>query len=1027
MPCCAENSVPSHTPIGCGLIIVYPGPVMEVPFRQRLTELVRQYKTDNDIYHDLMQFRVREILLVATIYDAFILEEEDKLSEKIFGEYHQLNLSTAPRITSVSFGEEAIEILEKRSFDMVILTMRIDEMTPFELSRRIREVNPDIPILLLLNDNTEISLIAEKRDRLACLDKVFVWNGDSKIFLAMIKYIEDKINAVKDTRIGLVRVILLVEDSIRYYSRYLPLLYTEIMKQTQRIISDEHLVEVKKLLRMRARPKVLMAESYEEAKGIIEKYKDYMLCLITDMKFPVEGRRDDQAGAKLIEYVRQQVPDLAIVLQSAESAAAETARELEARHISKTSENLSMELTEFVFQHLGFGDFVFRNGSGEPIGRARSMEEFKDLLFTVPDESLVYHANRNHFSGWLMARGEIRIAKELQPVKVSDFPTTAGLRQHLLEVHEQVQQDQTRGQVVPFDESLLDDVHHVLRLGEGSLGGKGRGMAFLHLMIENCDLNAQVGDANIRIPQTAVIGTEEYDFFVQQNGLREFFTRAVPYREVKQRFLAGDLSPGLRNKLRRYLKYSSGPLSVRSSGMFEDSLSQPFAGIYDTFLLPNNHQEFNIRLQHLEEAVKLVYASILSESARAYFDAISYKTEEEKMAVLIQKVVGAQHGQYYYPHFSGVAQSFNYYPVAYLKPEDGISVIGIGLGKYVIDGEKAFRFCPHYPRIDFVSPEEQLQFSQQEFYGIDMAEAHVNLIEGDDATLSRLPLGEAQEQGVLEYCASTWDVQNNRIQVGGDTGGPRVVNFAYILKYDSFPLARILEVVLEFVKGAMGTPVEIEFAVDLTPAKNGKANFYILQIKPLLGDLEEYNLDLSEVDRKQLVLYSDRAMGNGRIDGLRDVIYVDPEPFDRARTVEMTRELEELNNLLKRENRHYILIGPGRWGSRDPWLGIPVNWNHISNVKVIVEAELPEFKVDPSLGSHFFHNVTSMNIGYFDIPCNSGGNFIDWQWLRSYPAAHRSEHLVHLRFTDPLVAKMDGRKRISVIFKPSEEGQVEAS
>ncbi len=996
---------------------------MEVPFRQRLTELVRRYKTDNDIYHDLMQFRVREILLVATIYDAFILEEEDKLTEKIFGEYHQLNLSTAPHITSVSFGEEAIEILKQRPFDMVILTMRIDEISPFELSRRIREVNPDIPILLLLNDNTEIALIAEKRDRLIYLDKVFVWNGDSKIFLAMIKYIEDKINAVKDTKIGLVRVILLVEDSIRYYSRYLPLLYTEIMKQTQRIITDEHLVEVKKLLRMRARPKVLMAESYEEAQSIIQEYKDYLLCLITDMKFPVQGKRDDQAGVKLIEYVRRQVPDLATLLQSAEAQAAVTARELNARFIDKTSENLSMELTEFVFQYLGFGDFVFRNGSGEPIGRARSMEEFKDLLFTVPDESLVYHANRNHFSGWLMARGEIQIAKELQPVKVSDFATTTELREHLLEVHEQVQKDQTRGQVVPFDESLLDDVHHVLRLGEGSLGGKGRGMAFLHLMIENCDLNALIADANIRIPQTAVIGTEEYDFFVQQNGLREFFTGVVPYQEVKERFLAGDLSPGLRNKLRRYLKYSPGPLSVRSSGMFEDSLSQPFAGIYDTFLLPNNHPDFGTRLQHLEEAVKLVYASILSESARAYFDAISYKTEEEKMGVLIQRVVGSRHGQYYYPHFSGVAQSYNYYPVAYLKPEDGIAVIGVGLGKYVIDGEKAFRFCPQYPRIDFVSPGEQLQFSQQEFYGIDMGDDHVNLIRGDDATLSRLSLGEAQDQGVLHYCASTWDVQNDRMQVGTDVQGPLVINFANILKYDSFPLARILEVLLEFVKGAMGTPVEIEFAVDLTPAGNGKPNFYILQIKPLLGDLEEYNLDLSQVGREQLVLYSDRAMGNGRIDDLRDVIFVDPERFDRARTVEMTRELEELNNRLKRDNRHYILIGPGRWGSRDPWLGIPVNWNHISNVKVIVEAELPDFKIDPSLGSHFFHNVTSMNIGYFDIPCNTGGNFIDWQWLRSQPPADRTDHFLHLQFKDPLVAKMDGRKRISVIFKPPEDGQ----
>ncbi len=991
---------------------------MEVRFKERLSELVKQYKTDNDIYHDLMQFRVREILLVATIYDAFILEEEDKLTEKIFGEYHQLNLSTAPRITSVSFGEEALEILRKRTFDMVILTMRIDEISPFELAGRIREVNPNIPIMLLLNDNTEIALLAEKRERLSHLDKVFVWNGDSKIFLAMIKYIEDKINAVKDTKIGLVRVILLVEDSIRYYSRYLPLLYTEIMKQTQRIISDEQLGDMKKLLRMRARPKVLMADSYEEAQRIIEEYQDYLLCLISDMKFSKRGRRDEQAGIELIDYVRSRVPDLPILLQSADPANAGRARELNASYMDKNSESLSRELTDFFFRYLGFGDFVFRDREGKPIGRARSMEEFKDLLFTVPDESLVYHANRNHFSGWLMARGEIQIAKELQPVKVSDFSSTADLRKHLIEVYAGVQQNKTRGRVVPFDESLLDDMYHVLRLGEGSLGGKGRGTAFLHLMIENCRLNTIITDVNIRIPQTAVIGTEEYDLFIEHNGLLELFSGELPYRQLKERFLASDLSPVLRNRLRRYLEHSSGPLSVRSSGTFEDSLSQPFAGIYDTFLLPNNHEDFELRLRHLEEAVKLVYASILSESARAYFDAIDYKTDEEKMAVLIQEVVGSRQGRYFYPHFSGVAQSYNYYPVAYLKPEDGIAVIGIGLGKYVIDGEKAFRFCPRYPKIDFLSPEDQLYSSQQEFYGIDMQDDHVNLIEGDDATLARLPVGEAGDQGALQYCVSTWDYQNNRLQIGAELRGPKIVNFAYILKYEAFPLARVLEVVLDMVKGAMGTPVEIEFAVDLNKAANGKPTFYVLQIKPLLGDLEEYNLDFSAIDRNDLLLYSERAMGNGTIGDVRDLIYVDPERFDRSCTQEMTGELEKLNARMKKEGRKYILIGPGRWGSRDPWLGVPVNWNHISNVKVIVEVELPDFKVDPSLGSHFFHNVTSMNIGYFDIPYNSGANFVDWHWLGSCKAAGRSEHLVHLRFGKPLVAKMDGRKRISVIFKP---------
>jgi CheY-like chemotaxis protein len=1003
---------------------------MAVRYKERLSELVAQYKTDNDIYHDLMQFRVREILLVATIYDAYILEEEDKLTEKIFGEYHQLNLSTAPRITSVSFGEEAIEILKHRSFDMVILTMRIDEISPFELSKKIRELDATIPILLLLNDNTEIALVSERKDRLKYLDKIFVWNGDSKIFLAMIKYIEDKINVVKDTKIGSVRVILVVEDSIRYYSRYLPILYSEIMKQTQRIITDEHLNEIKKLLRMRARPKVLMAETYEEAVQIIEGYRDYLLCLITDMKFPKGGTRRERAGVDLIRYARGTLPDIPILVQSAEPQNKEVARELGVSYLDKGSDSLSRDLTDFIFYYLGFGDFVFRNGAGEPIARARSMEEFKRLLETVPDESLVFHANRNHFSGWLMARGEIQIAKNLQPVKVSDFPTTAGLRQHLIDVHREVQSNKTRGRIIPFessllDPSLMDGEHHVLRMAEGSLGGKGRGMAFLHMLINTCRLNSLISGVNIRIPRTVVIGTEEYDGFVERNRLAGLYVPDLPYEMIKHRFRDGDLSAELREKLVEYLEHTTGPLSVRSSGMFEDSISQPFSGIYDTFLLPNNHRNFSVRLQQLEEAIKLVYASILSESARAYFGAISYKTAEEKMAVLIQEVVGTRRGDYFYPHVSGVAQSYNYYPVAYLKPEDGIAVVALGLGKYVIDGEKAHRFCPRYPKIEFLAPEDQLKYSQESLYAINMLESHVNLIEGDDATLARLSVSDIEDDGTLQYCVSVWDYENNRMVPGTDLRGPVIVNFAHILKYRFLPLAEVLETVLDIVKGAMGTPVEIEFALGMLPGAT--PSLYVLQIKPLLGDLEDYSLDLSEVRREDLVLYTEHAMGNGKVSDLRDLIYVDPDRFDKAQTTEMCEELGKLNAALVEEGRRYVLIGPGRWGSRDPWLGIPVNWNHISGAKIIVEVELPDFKVDPSLGSHFFHNVTSMNIGYFDIPHASPTSFLDWGWLRSRPPLARTEHFVHLRFDRPLVAKMDGRKRVSVLYRPDASGRSAAA
>ena len=986
--------------------------------REVLSDLVRQYKTDNDIYHDLMQFRVREILLVATIYDAFILEEEGRLTEKIFGEYHQLNLSTAPRITSVSFGEEALEILRYRRFDMVILTMRIDEISPFELARKIREENSAIPILLLLNDNTEIRLVEGRKDRLKHFDKVFVWNGDSKIFLAMIKYIEDKINVVKDTRIGLVRVILLVEDSVRYYSRYLPILYSEIMRQTQRIIADEGLGEAKKLLRMRARPKVLMAESYEEAVELIDRYHDCLLALISDVRFPERGVNDGEAGSHLIGYLRERIPDLPILLQSSEPANAALAGSLGASFLDKASENLSRELTEFVFNYLGFGDFVFRDSAGRPIARAQTLERFKELLLTVPDDSLVYHAERNHFSGWLMARGEIQIARNLQPVKVSDFPGVSQLRQHLLEVCRQVQENRMRGRIIQFSESPPDGQHHVMRLAEGSLGGKGRGMAFLHLLIQNCGLERFVPEIDIRIPQTWVIGTQEYEGFIERNGLAALFLREEDHLLVKRRFLTGELSSGLREKLRSFLEANPRPLSVRSSGMFEDSLSQPFAGIYDTYLIANNQPRLAVRQRQLEDAIKLVYASILSPSARAYFEAISYKVEEEKMAVLIQEVVGRRTGRWFYPHLSGVAQSYNYYPVAYLQPDDGIAVIGVGLGKYVIDGEKAFRFCPQYPRLDFVPPEEQLAGTQNSFYAIDLEGERLDLDSGEEATLARLSIQEAQGQPAMRQCLSVWDWQNGRLALDPDTPGPRIVNFANILKNDSVPLARTLCLILDIVKGAMGTPVQIEFAVDLGGGGQDRPEFHVLQIRPLLGNLEEYNLEVQTLERRDLLLYSERAMGNGKVGDLCDLIYVDPERFDLARTVEMASELDRLNARLVQEARRYILIGPGRWGSKDRWLGIPVSWKHISAARVIVEAELADFKVDPSLGSHFFHNVTSMNIGYFNVPNNSDAAFIDWAWLKAQEAHERTEHFVHLRASRPLVVKMDGRKRVSAVFKP---------
>ena len=975
------------------------------------------YRSDDEVYHDLMQFKVEEILLVATVYDAFILEEEGKLTEQIYGEYHQLNLSSAPRVRSVSSGEEALKALRERRFDMVIVTMRIDEITPFELSRKIREIDHSIPMLLLLNNDSDIEVIKGRGDRLQNFDKVFVWNGDSKVFLAMIKYIEDKINVVSDTTIGLVRVILLVEDSIRYYSRYLPILHVEIMKQTQQLIAEEHLNEMKKLLRMRTRPKVLMAENYEDAMAVFNAYKDYLLCVISDVGFSRDQGHDEQAGVKLIRYFRSQIESLPILLQSSDSGNARIAAELGASFLDKNSDNLSRDLTQYIHNNLGFGDFIFRDRSGQEIARAASLAEFESLLDSVPDESLVYHALRNHFSSWLMARGEIQIAKFTQPLKVSDFASYADLRRHLIAVCDMVHEQKTRDKLVRFDESALDDERNVIRLADGSVGGKGRGTVFLNMLIQNRELSVLDDEANVLIPQTSVIGTEEFERFMAENRFEDAFGAARDFEETKRLAAGGRLSRELKRKLRAYLRRVDGPITVRSSSLFEDSVYQPFSGMYETYFLPNNHLSLEVRLRQLETAVKLVYASVHSESARSYFEAINYKIGEEKMAILLQRVVGREHGGRFYPHISGVAQSYNYYPISYLQPSDGIAVIGFGLGKYVIDGEKAWRFCPKYPTIDFVSQEDIFKESQVSFYALDMERSSVNLLAGADSTLVRLDLAEAGKDGTLECCASVWDPEDHRLKVGTGYRGPRVLDFGPILKWGGFPLAPALDALLGALKGAMGMPVEIEFAVDLAEGGRGKPSLYVLQLSPLLGNFEEFNVDLADIDRESLLLRAEKAMGNGTVSDLRDVIYADPKTFDKSKTVEMVAELERLNDVMRREGKSYILIGPGRWGSRDRWLGIPVRWPNISNAKIIVEVETDEMRTDASLGSHFFHNVTSKNIGYIHIPRGVEESFIDWEWLRKQPVADSTEHFSHVAVERPLTAKMDGRRGISVVYK----------
>lgn len=983
--------------------------------RKLLQRFLNKNNADRDIYHDLMTFKVKEILLISNLYDAYSIEREGRFSEHVLGHYHQLNLTSVPRITGVTTASEAFEMLRSKYFDLVIFMVSVDKKTPVELSRRIKKEFPNLPIFFLLNSNADVAWFSKVSRESLYIDRLFTWNGDSSVFFSMIKMVEDRINVFNDTRIGLVRVILLVEDSPVYYSRYLPMLYKIVMEQTRRIIDDVSTDELYKVLRMRARPKILLASTYEEACSILEKYHDYMLCLVTDIRFDRNNIKDEQAGIDLVQYAKSIIPDLPVIIQSSEQDNVKVAYQFKSTFIDKNSETLSQDFQSFITHFLGFGNFIYRDQYGNPITQARTLKEFEAKLRTIPDESLLYHAQRNHFSLWLMARGEIRVAKIINPKKVADFKDPDELRKELLTMIKQFRNEQDTGKIVPFDEEALSNERNIVSLAEGSLGGKGRGLAFINTLIYNYDFALHVPDILIRAPKTSLIGTEEFTIFMERNKLHDLVHSETNYEIVKQAFVQGKLSSGLIRRLRTLLKVINKPLAIRSSGLFEDSLAQPFAGIFETYILPNSHPDIDVRLQQLSDAIKLVFASVYSDIARGYVNAINYKIDQEKMAVVIQELVGKQFGQYYYPYVSGVAQSYNYYPFAHMKPEEGFAIAALGLGKYVVEGEKAHRFSPRYPNLEINSPKDQVRNSQTHFLAVDLSCTEPLLLEGDMAGLVQLDLSKAEEHGSLRHCASVYNPDNNTIYPGLSKSGQRIVNFANILKYNYTPLAQTLEIVLDVVKEALGSAVEIEWALDLDRDEQGRCSFYLLQIKPLLGSADDYVVNLDEIKNEDMLLFSEKGMGNGIIRDIKDVIYVDPQSFDKRYTEEMAREISQLNDMMLAHQRPYILIGPGRWGTRDRWIGIPVNWPQISQAKVIVETSLEEFPLDASSGSHFFHNVTSMNVGYFSIQPELSKSFVNFDMLKKQHEVNRTKYFRHVRFEDYLSVRMDGKKRISVV------------
>lgn len=969
-----------------------------------------------DIFHDLMPFKVKEILLFANLYDAFSIEKEGQISDRILGEYYQLNLTSVPRITSTLTFEETYEQLNSKYFDLIIIMTGSDKQKPIELSTFIYKNFGYIPTFLLVNNNADISFYQEQKKELKHIDRVFVWNGDSRIFFTMFKLLEDYVNVENDTRIGYARVILLVEDSAKYYSRYLPLLYTSVLNQTKRIIDDVSKIdELYQILRLRARPKIMLASTFEQAIGIFEKYKDNMLCLISDVKFTQNGALVKDAGFKLVEHVREHIHDLPIVVQSSSLKNKKRAIELGTKFIYKNTEALLQEIRNFISVNLGFGNFIFKDENGKKHQVAKNLIEFKDKLKIIPAESVLYHAGKNHFSLWLTARGETEIAKLLAPLKIDDFSSVEHLRNHLVNVIDELMRERTKGRIVDFRENSVWDQSSIAKLSSGAFGGKGRGLAFINALLYRFDLSEFTPKINLRTPRTAIIGIDEFETFIEENELGQSIYQIKDDKTVRNKFLNANLSDSLIEKVRMLLEQTNKPLAIRSSGLFEDSMMQPFAGVFATYILPNSHEYMHVRLKQVCDAIKLVYSSVFTKTSRDYINAINYKIEEERMAVIIQELVGDTYQDVYYPQISGTAQSYNYYPFGHMQPGDGYAVCAVGLGTYVVSGEKSYRFCPKHPSLVNNSAKGQFLNSQVEFFAVNLANKNIDLLQGEEAGLIRLDIDDAEMHGNIKHCASVYDPENMVISPGIDKYGPRIINFANILKYNYIPLAQTISSILDIVKEALGSPVEIEFAVDINKDKDRKATFYLLQIKPLIGNANDYTIDLDTIDRESLLLYTENGMGNGQIDNITDVVYVDKVGFDKSKTPEIALEIEKLNKEMIKARRKYVLIGPGRWGTRDPWIGIPVNWTQISNAKIIVETSLENFPLDASAGSHFFHNVTSMNVGYFSIQHHSARCMINWDALGKQKVIKQGAYIKHVRFTEPLLIKMDGKKRISLI------------
>jgi CheY-like chemotaxis protein len=970
-------------------------------------------------FQDLAQRRIENILLVSSLYDSFILAEDGQLGERILSEFLDLSFRHSPAVTRVSSGAEALALASgQRRFDLIITSMHIGDMDALALARKVKEAGLAIPVVLLAYDARELALFIDRHDT-SDLERVYLWQGDVTILLAIVKEIEDRLNVADDTALMGVQVVIVIEDNVRYYSSFLPVIYTELMHHSERL-APEGVNLSHRLMRIQARPKILLCRTFEEAWARFSAYEENVLGVISDIEFPMDGRVAPEAGVAFARRVREVRPDVPVALQSSVPANRALAESVGAAFLLKESPVLLQELRRFMVDSFGFGDFVFRLPDGSEVGRASDLRTLEDLIATAPAESIAYHAERNHFSRWLKARTEFAIAHYMRPRQLSDYPDLEALRQDLVASIRRYREQRARSAIVDFDRHTFDTRNRFTRIGSGSLGGKARGLAFVNLLLDEYNVRRRFADVAIAVPPSVVVATDVFDRFLDGNGLRGFAIECDDGEELVRRFLAAPLPDDVTGDLEAFLGLIRYPLAVRSSSLLEDSQYQPFAGIYATYMLPNDHADAGVRLAHLQAAIKRVYASTFSPRAKAYLAATPYRLEEEKMAVILQQLVGSGRGSRFYPTFAGVARSHNFYPVAPMAASDGVAAVALGLGTTVVDGEPCLRFCPRYPRhlLQFSSVKVALRNSQRQFYALQLGEPGAEWT-GGDGRVPAFGLEAAEADGTLDMVASTYSRENDAIYDGISRRGVRLISFAPILKHAMFPLAEILIALLEIGERGTSAPVEIEFAVDLPRSPGEPTAFGFLQLRPLALAREAAELAITDEDLASAVCHSKAVLGNGRLDAIRDLVVVDFHRFERGRSQDVALDVARFNRRLVAESVPYVLIGVGRWGSSEPSLGIPVTWDQIAGARAIVEAGFRDFTVSPSQGTHFFQNLTSADVGYFTVNPDAGEGAVDWDWLAAQPAVEEASCVRHLRFDRPLVVKMNGKTNEGVILRPA--------